>query len=149
MSSNISVFGLTLSLIASTTFPTGVVITAFADDQDPFDLEEIIIGAAAMGQNGDMVKYSTPAIIPVSLNIIPGSPSDELLSILMQNNMVGLNKSSKNDQITLTGVYPSNLKTVYLSDGIIVSGMPGPSGASSGRQKTKPFKFNFGKVLFI
>jgi hypothetical protein len=55
---NISGFGLSINIIASNSFPIGLLITEFADDSDPFDLPSIQIADKAMGLNGDLIIWS-------------------------------------------------------------------------------------------
>lgn len=73
MAQDISGFGLEATLIAIPSFPTGITITEFADDADPFDLPEIQITDTAMTLNGDLVNWSTPVPINLTMNVIPGS----------------------------------------------------------------------------
>lgn len=145
---NISGFGLIVNVIGSVTFPVGIVIPQFADDADPFDLPSIQVADSAMGLNGDLITWSKPNPIKVSLNVIPGSLSDDLLSILLEANRIGKGKFSANDVITMTAMYQSLqtlqiIRTVTLTNGIITNGMPAISVASSGRMKSKIFEFAF------
>ena len=142
MSVDISGFGLQINLIASNTFPSGVTISQFADDADPFDTPAIQLADKAMGLNGDMVTWSAPAPLDVTLNIIPGSEDDDNLSALAEANRVSKGKSSARDQITLVAIYPSG-KVRTFSGGRLTNAIPADSVASSGRLKTKPFTFAF------
>lgn len=141
---NISGNGTIINLVASFTFPAGIVLTAFADDADPIDLPTVQMGDAAKGLNADMVAWSTPNVIPATINIIPGSPDDRLLNILLQANTPGKFKFNSRDRISAAIYYP-NGSFSFLSDGIITSGMVANSVASSARLKTKPYEFKFGE----
>lgn len=144
MSQNISGFGLSVSILASNTFPIGLIITDFADDVDPFDFPEITIGDSKMSPNGELIFWSSATPIFVNLAVIPNSYSDIQLSILLQNNMVGANKVSSNDVITMTAIYPNNPEsTLVLSGGKIVKGIPSIGMSGTGRQKTKTYGFVF------
>jgi len=102
---NISGFGLVVSILASNSFPVGLLISDFADDSDPFDFPVLQIGDSGMGLNGDLVVWQKPNPIKVTLNVIPGSFSDINLAILLEANRTGKNKSSARDVITMTGIY--------------------------------------------
>lgn len=142
MSYDISATGLSVRCIASVTFPTGFTITEFADDADPFDIPAIDIAATAMNVNGDLVSWSAPTPIGITVNVIPGSDADNNLSVIFEANRAGKNKLHARDVITLVGVYPDGA-TVTLSDGKMTNGVPASSPASGGRIKSKAFVFSF------
>ena len=139
---DVSGFGLKVRVVASRTLPSGVTVTQFADDADPFDLPPIAIAAATMGLNGDLIIASSPQPIMVTLNVIPDSDDDRTLAAVFEANRVGRGKQGARDVITLTGVYPSG-KSITLSNGAMTSGMPGASVASAGRKKSKAYIFAF------
>lgn len=144
MSQNISGFGLSVSLIASNTFPVGLILTDFADDVDPFDFPELTIGDAKSTPNGPLVYWTSVNPIAVNLAVIPNSYSDIQLAILLENNRGGANKISSYDLITMTAIYPNNPEaTLVLSNGYIIKGVPSTGMAGSGRQKTKTYSFVF------
>lgn len=139
---NISGVGLTINLIASRTFPTGIQLTQFADDADPIDIQSIQIAEKAVGLNGDLLGWAKAVPVPCVLNIIPNSDDDTNLSILAENNRVGRGKVSTRDVITMTIMYPDG-STLLLDPGLITDAMFGKSVASAGRYKTKPYAFAF------
>lgn len=139
---NISGFGLVVNVLASNTFPVGLLITEFADDSDPFDLPSLQIADKAMGLNGDLIIWSKANPIIVTLNVIPGSYSDINLATLLEANRVGRGKTGARDIITLIGTYPS-LNVVSLTNGAITDGIPSSSVASAGRLKSKSYSFSF------
>ena len=142
MVNDISGFGSVVTLIASTTFPTGIQITQFADDTDAFDSNSISIGAAAMGLNGDAIFWSKAVLLPVDMAVVPQSNDDINLGILLENNRVGAGKISTKDIIQLSIAYP-NGSTVTFTNGKILDGMGADSIASQGRLKSKQYKFMF------
>ena len=139
---NISGFGLTVNLLASNTFPVGLILTEWADDSDPFDLPSLQIADTAMGLNGDLIGWSKANPIKLVLNVIPQSFSDLNLAILLEANRVGRGKQGARDIITLTAIYP-NGSPIILTNGIITDGIPGSPVASSGRLKSKSYNFSF------
>lgn len=142
MAQDVSGFGLIVTLKASNTYPVGMILQDFADDADPFDAPVMTIAEAAMGLNGDLVKWSTPKPIPINISVIPGSPSDKALGILLDQNRSAKGKTGARDVITLIGVYP-NGSIIRATNGIIASGPVMPSVASAGRIKSNTYGFFF------
>lgn len=140
--SNISGFGLIVTVRASRTFPLGIPITQFADDSDPLDIPELQIADSAMGLNGDLIAWSKANPIKASLNVIPGSANDIELAILLEANRVGRGKIGARDIITMTVLYPSG-NFVTLTNGLITDGTPSSAVASAGRLKSKSYAFTF------
>jgi len=138
----ISGFGVKVNIIASATFPAGLVITQFADDADSLDLPSIQIADKAMGVNGDLVTWSKATPLTLTLNVIPTSDDDKNLSVLHEANRVGMGKQSARDIITLVIVYPSGRTATYIN-GKITDGPSGDSVASAGRMKSKAYQFAF------
>jgi len=139
---DVSGTGIEITVIAAPTFPTGIKVSAFADDADPLDSPELQIAEWGMGVNGDLVIWRTPKPIEVTLNVIPNTEEDKNLAILYDANRVAKGKASVKDVITLIAKYPDGT-TKMLTNGAIVSGMPLNSIASSGKTKSKPYKFVF------
>lgn len=142
MAQDISGFGLVITIRASVTYPIGLIVQDFADDSDPFDAPVMTVAEAAMGLNGDLVKWSKPEAIPVNISVIPGSPSDIGLRVLLDQNRVSKGKTSARDIITAIAVYP-NGQIVRMSNGIIASGPIANSVASAGRLKSNTYGFLF------
>ena len=139
---DITGFGVVVNIIASNTFPTGFLVTQFADDSDPLDLPAIQIADAQMGLNGDMVKWAKAAIIPFTLNVIPNGEDDLNLQILGDANRVAQGKLSAFDNITATVAYPDG-RIVTLTGGVLMNYTPGNAIAQTGRLKTKSYVFSF------
>lgn len=139
---DISGFGLLISVVASNTYPAGIILTEFADDADPFDIPAIQIADKAMGLNGDLIVWAKANPIDIPISVIPNGPEDTDLNILLQANRVGRGKISASDIITLTGIYPDG-STITLLNGRLTNGMVGSAVASSGRLKSKTYTFTF------
>lgn len=143
---DISGFGLRAVLRASNLFPAGFSITQFADDADPFDFPDVAIAEGAMGLNGDLIVWSTPNPIQVTISVIPGSPDDNNLNVLYEANRAGRGKSPSRDIITLAGIYAAG-DTVTCARGRIINGRTGMSVASAGRLKTSTYTFIFEEAV--
>lgn len=142
MSTDISGFGAQVNVQATNTFPSGFVVSQFADDADPFDIPSLQIADKAMGLNGDMVTWSKANPIMITINVVPGSEDDRNLAILLEANRVGKGKTSARDKITIIAAYP-NEGTLTLIEGSITDGPPGKSIASAGRFKSNAYQFAF------
>jgi hypothetical protein len=145
MSNDITGFGSSVSLVASSTFPVGIAITQFADDVDPLDIASVKIADTAMGVNGDLIKWSRAVGKPVSLSVIPGSLDDINLTQIANNNSAAQGKTNASDVITITVVYPDG-SIVTFANGFITDAPFGKSIASAGRLKTRTFAFMFQTV---
>ena len=139
---NISGFGLTVSLIASNTFPVGLLLTQWPDDQDAISFSDIEIGDAQMGVDGDMVFWSKAVPIKCTISAIPDSPTDLQLAVLLSANRVGVNKIGARDIIQMAIVQGNNNFGTFTNGGII-SGPPFNGVQSSGRMFTKRYTFVF------
>ena len=139
---NISGFGLIVNVLASNTFPVGLLLSQFADDSDPFDIPSIQIADKAMGLNGDLIIWAKANPIIVTLNVVPQCTDDLSLAVLLEANRVGRGKVGARDIITMTGIYP-NGSPIILTNGAITDGLPGSPVASSGRLKSKTYTFCF------
>lgn len=142
MSFNISGFGLSVTLLASTTFPTGIIINQFSDDTDALEVPSLQIGDVAMGLNGDLITWHKANPIKTSLSVVPQSDNDTSLGILLAANRVGRGKISANDEITMIVTY-QNQRFITLTGGVITDGIPFAPVASSGRLTTRVYQFAF------
>jgi len=142
---NISGFGLQAQVTASNTFPNGFTVTEFADDADPLDTPDLDAADTAMGLNGDMIVWTRPQGIEISLNVIPRSQGDTNLDVLLSSNRVAKNKQSARDSVSIVISYPDG-STATMSSGIIISGPMLPQVASAGRLKTRMYRFRFEQI---
>jgi hypothetical protein len=145
MAFDVTGFGAVVTLTASGTFPSGVDLSQFADDADPFDIPAIDIANTAMGVNGDLIRWGVATPIAITLNVIPNSDDDVNLSILHEANRNARGKVVAKDDITINVAYPDGT-VVTLSSGVLMSGPVAPSLASAGRLKTNAYVFNFESV---
>ncbi len=139
---DVSGTGLSITVIASKTYPNGILCTAFADDTDPMDFPELTITEYGMGLNGDLITWSSPQPLEFSISVVPGTPEDEALEFLFEANRVAKGKRPARDVITITVNYPDGRRKT-LRPGKITSGLPGKGIASGGRVKTNTYGFVF------
>ncbi|GAA0334436.1 hypothetical protein L9H26_04260 [Morganella psychrotolerans] len=139
---DVSATGLALVVQASKTFPTGIFITAFADDADPLDLPAVDIAQVGMDINGNLVSWSTPTPQTVTVNVLAGSEEDQNLSILLEANTAKKGRRHAGDIITMVASYGDG-STTTARNGRITNGSRGNSAASAGRLKSKQYTFVF------
>lgn len=142
MAYDVSGTGFSLTVKASVTFPQGFLVTAFADDADPWDSPALDIATLSMNVNGDLVSFSAPQPLTRTLNVIPGSEEDNNLAILWEANRVGKGKRAARDIITIVATWPDG-STETLGGGKITNGMSGKSLASGGKIKSRAYLFGF------
>lgn len=142
---NTSSFGTKGNVVASKTFPQGFPLSAFADDADPLDSPDLQVADAAVGVNGDMITWSRPGMIEITIAVIFGSVDDQNLDALLDANRVAKGKSSANDVVSVTYTYPSGM-TVNMGPGIIKSGVIVPKISAQGRVMTRHYTFQFEQI---
>lgn len=142
MVQDVSGFGSVINLIADTTFPTGIPITNFAGDTDPYDAETIEIAGHQMGLNGDLIVWAQAKGLPFRVAVIPNSVADRNLQILADANRVGPGKPSVGDVIQLALQYPAGNATQWYN-GRLLTAPFGLSAAGSGQLKTRVYGFIF------
>lgn len=143
---DISGYGLEVLVVASDTLPVGFVVTEFADDADALTVEDLQMGDSAMGLNGDLVTWSTPNPIQVTMNVIPDSDDDTELAILASANRVGKGKRAVLDEISMTVSRPGR-PPLILTKGKMVMSKPFSGVQQGGRKQTKPYSFVFENVV--
>ena|ERR1700728_4529295 len=139
---NISGFGLQVSLIASNTFPIGLILNNFPDDQDAISYTDLDIADFGIGVNADLITWTKGAAVKVAMSAIPDSPTDIQLALLLQANRIAPNKISARDIIQMVTVQ-GNGNIATFTNGIIMSGPPFNTVQSSGRMKGKTYNLVF------
>ena len=139
---NISGYGLTISMIASNTFPVGILLRNFPDDQDAVSFTDMDIADYAVGVNADLITWSKGAAVKVSIGAIADSATDLQLALLLSANRVGPNKLSARD-VFQCGIIQGNNNTGGFSNGLIISGPPFNTIQSTGKMKSKIYTFVF------
>lgn len=139
---DVSATGFSLLVQGSVTFPSGFLCTAFADDQDPFNLPVATAASTAMDVNGNLVTWSTPEPQQITINVLPGSAEDYNLGILLEANMAKRGRRPAFDIITMVATYGDG-SVITARNGKIISGPRGTTVASTGRKGSKAYMFSF------
>ena len=106
----ISGTGLSILVIASNTYPVGVLLTGLPDDTDPLEFDDLTIAEYGMGLNGDLITWSSPQALPFKLSLIPNTPGEIAMAFLLEANRVAKGKRSARDVITIVVNYPNGTK---------------------------------------
>lgn len=147
--SDVSHSGTVMTMQASVTLANAPTpITYLPDDTDPFDAANITIGDAAMGTNGNIITWSSAAMVEFTVAVIPKSPSHVALATVFNGNAIAPGKVPNNDVITFSRVMPDG-STVVIKNAKMTGGAPLMSMASSGRVKTVSYTFKAPPVLEI
>lgn len=139
---DVSASGMKIRLVAVPTFPAGFDITRFSDDSDPVSGDNVDIASAAAALNGDMVSWSVPNLVPVRVNVLPGTEEARNLDILWSVNRSGKNKVSVKDTISMVITYPDGRQKAF-GQGVMLSGPPFDGASSEGRLRTREYGFAF------
>lgn len=131
-------------MVASSTFPSGIQITQFSDDADPFDMPAVTMAESGMGINGDLLVWNKPVKMDITISVVPGGSDDENLAILATANRTGKGLANARDVITITAMYPDG-RTTTLSEGFITGAVLINAAQTAGRMKTKSYSFVFEK----
>jgi hypothetical protein len=139
---NISGFGLSIIVVALSSFPTGFELSAFSDDTDPLTIDPIEPTGFEPLYDGSLFFYDKTAPIKVSVSVIPGSDDDINLKILLQARK-GAPPHLPIPDITSMIVRYSDGGIVGFSKGSIISGPLTDAILSSGRKKSNTYDFVF------
>ncbi|WVW37736.1 putative structural tail fiber protein [Aeromonas phage Gekk3-15] len=141
--SDVSGFGLKCAILSTATFPYGFSISKFPDDVDPIVISELTVRKLQMLLDGKMLSYQTANPVEVAISVIPGSPDDINLGIILSASQVKDQLIPLPDTVIMTITYPDG-STSVLADGTMLSGPAAKSVMASGRMKTSTYKFAFG-----
>lgn len=139
---NISSFGLMAVLTSSRTFPVGLPITKFADDNDSIRVPEFKLGDGKMDLNGNLIRSKNAQPVPLSMALIPDSAEDQALAMLLNANRIAKTNPPVDDSITLVVHWPNSSIVTY-TKGIIVGGPASLSGTGAGRLSSNVYTFEF------
>lgn len=139
---DVSATGVKITVITLPTYPQGFEVSEFADNADPLDFPPTQIADYGMGVNGDLVTWTKPVPLEITLNVIPNTDADKNLGILYDMNRAAKGKISAQDLVTLVASYPDGTRKIF-SNGKLISGVPANGVSSDGRIKTKEYKFVF------
>jgi hypothetical protein len=139
---NISGFGLSIIIVAISSFPSGFELSAFADDSDPLSIDDLEPTGFEQLYDGSLFFYDKTAPIKVSVSVIPGSDDDINLKILLQARK-GSPPHLPIPDITSMMVRYSDGGIVGFTKGSIISGPLTDTIQSAGRKKSNKYNFVF------
>lgn len=135
--------GSVLSLTSSRTFPNvPIIIKAFSDDTDPFNVTQDAETQHGMDMAGGLVVWQKAQAITLQVSVVTGSEVQKDLDKLRKNNRVSV-LGPETIQVTVSHIDGSTDKYV---NGVITQTPPGKSGSSDGKMKTSVYTFVFEDV---
>lgn len=147
---DISGSGSQIVLKASNTFRNiPVLISSFADDANSYDLPAIDMGDMVIGPNGDTGRWVKASVITLTINLMPNSAGDLVMSQLVANNLIFKGKISTNDLIEVIITNSTGTQIITLKNGTLTNAKPGHTMGQDGRYQTKPYTIKFGSISVI
>lgn len=135
--------GSILTLTSSRTYPNApIVIKAFSDDTDPFNVTQDAETQYGMDMAGGLVVWQKAQAVTVQVSAVTGSEAQKALEKLRRNNRVTM-LGPEIIQINIRHIDGSTDKYV---NGVITQTPPGKSGSSDGKMKTSVYTFVFENV---
>jgi hypothetical protein len=140
---DISGFGVSVTIIALSSFPQGFELTTFADDKDPLSAEEVETTAYEELFDGSLFFFDKTAPIKVEVNVVAGSDDDINMKILLQTRKGAAKIIPIPDVTSMIVSYPDGGR-VMLTNGSIVKGPLLDSITTDHRRKGNTYTFVFG-----
>lgn len=134
--------GISVSLIATKTFPVGFTVSKLTDDVSPIEFSETQVADHEFLVDGSLFSYDTSAMISVKISVIPGTEDDQNLAALLAANKTSFSIGNLPDIMGMSIMYP-NQPPIILSGGYMRTGMFGTSVSETGRGKGKQYEFVF------
>lgn len=141
---DVSTTGASVTIKSTVTLPVPVPITHFADDKEPFQIDDQEITGHGMGINGDLVVYTKPVPVTCSVSVVANSPDDIALYTLFRMNKC-TSATHAFDIVDMSIVIPNIAKPFRYVNGKILAGPPGPTSSNDGKNQSHTYKFVFEK----
>ena len=134
-----------LSEIVST---GGALVSNFSDQSNPVSVTSPQVADGQVGPNGQLVTWTTPNYIDVTISVIANSVDDYMLTAILMGvrKCAGLTSIGTPPPIfTLAVTYPNAVgQSRIFRNGIMLTGDPGSSMAANARINSKSYTFRFG-----
>lgn len=115
-------------------------ITEFADDQSPFEIEDMEVAGTGVNLQGTMTYWAKGATSKIKIGVIPHSDSDEYLRTLLLRTKPSNNSTGIYD-FTMTCMSGAGGRARDFKGCVIVSGPPADSVATEGRINGHSYTF--------
>jgi len=106
MTVDVSAAGLKCYILASTTFPLGFSVNAFADDEDPITVAPVRLAEGRRDINGKFYSKGKQAIVEIVVSVIAGSYEDWCLSTVVRANFNSTFLRPAMDEMNMTISFP-------------------------------------------
>lgn len=141
---------------ATLTFSGGVncTVTEWSDEGSPFECPDIDISDNRKNLNGTMISSRTPALIPLSITVIPGSQADKALSAYFarwtlsstngsNKGSMGVDNIAVQATLSVPNINGTGLRNFVFRNGRGKSWPGGPSSSAEGRMSARTYSFEF------
>lgn len=146
---DISMAGASLTVIGG---DISVTITEFSDEGTPVATGDLTVAGTGMNLNGNLVTWTKPTPVSVSVSLIPGSDSDvKLMNFLHAVHIGGkgrLAKEAKIDTLVISvplttggSTQTKSMNTLTLTNGRMIVGSPGIGSNAEGKQNPRNYTF--------
>lgn len=140
---NISGLGLGITILALQSFPMGFSLSQFADDINPFEVEEIEPVGYDMLYDGSLFAFDKAAPVLLTIGLIAGTADDINCKVLLQARKASSGIIPLPDITSMVVTYGDGGR-LLLSNGTILKGPLGDTIQASGRKKGNQYTFVFG-----
>lgn len=118
-----------------------IVLSDFADDQDPIMIDELDLGEATFDINGKLFRKSRLEPVTMHIAVVPGSNDEKALNESIINHEIGMFGCPTLIK-TLTVKYPNDREVTFYN-GFHIGASMGYAATSQGRIRTKNYSFSF------
>lgn len=132
--------------VSSSTFAFLPIILNLADDQTPFDSDEVNLLEYAMSLSGELVTWGKYVPISVTVGVVAISPSDIRLQALLDLQKPRLGTIPFLSNVSMSVLAPNGY-TRSFTQGTIYAGKFAPAMNTNGRFDSRQYKFVFGTVI--
>lgn len=143
---NLAANGLSIRIIASTTFPLGFDVKGLADDSDPLTFESVPSVEHYKNINGETAFSTPPVLVKGQVVVWSGSEGDKNLSLINLLNASMNGKAAVVDDLTMIVRYPDG-EMITCTLGKITGGALASSVTTSGKKQANTYTFSFGLAV--
>ena len=148
-------------LTLTTVGASGNIVLEFSDEGTPVEFSDLEVCGYAMTLNGELVTWTKPSPVTMSITVIPGSDSDQRMRNVLIAGHVGGKKGKAIDQqyvhitsatlevpsITTNGIVNAAGKQSFtMSNGRLYAGSPGMGSNAEGKMSAKTYRFVFESI---
>lgn len=140
MSMDISTAGISAVLRASQTYPAGIALQGFAEDE-AISVDSVQIADLIKSLDGQGASYVMQAVYTVNVTLLPNADAAKRLDFLAMAMQSSAQNGKKADELTLVISMPAQNTVVTFTGGILTNYSPLSGIKKALDNKTYTFKF--------